>query len=182
MLCVNLNTSVGLVNGSVGTVRRVYTRDDVPEVVVIEFDDALRLPDELSDALRARFDPLFEFRHVPIPIVRLKRKSCDRPTVRTGFPLVEAHAITVHKAQGLTLSSANIDLGTKEFSAGLTYVAMSRVRHIEDVRLTRTDDESLRKRLRFFARGGDASMAGLATRVRIAEERRLSRLEMQLPR
>ena len=41
-------------------------------------------------------------------------------------------AITVHKAQGLTLNKVVIDVG-KEFSAGLTFVACSRVCHLSDI-------------------------------------------------
>jgi hypothetical protein len=35
--------------------------------------------------------------------------------------------VTVHKSQGLTLPRIRLGLGTKEFSCGLTFVALSRV-------------------------------------------------------
>ena len=34
-----------------------------------------------------------------------------------------AWAVTIHKAQGLTLNQAVVSLGNKEFSAGLTFIA-----------------------------------------------------------
>jgi ATP-dependent exoDNAse (exonuclease V) alpha subunit len=39
-----------------------------------------------------------------------------------------AWAITIHKSQGLTLPEAVIELGPKEFTAGLSFVAISRVK------------------------------------------------------
>ena len=39
----------------------------------------------------------------------------------------------MHKSQGLTLKKAKIDLGSKEFAAELSFVAVSRVRSLNDV-------------------------------------------------
>ena len=47
------------------------------------------------------------------------------------LPLKPGYAISIHSSQGMTLESVIIDLGPKEFAAGLTYVAPSRVRRIE---------------------------------------------------
>ena len=41
--------------------------------------------------------------------------------------------MTIHKAQGLTLEQAVIDLGSTEHSFGLTFVALSRVKHINNL-------------------------------------------------
>ena len=41
--------------------------------------------------------------------------------------------MTIHKSQGLTLPSAVVNVGSKEFSYGLTFVACSRVRHLTDL-------------------------------------------------
>ena len=46
------------------------------------------------------------------------------------FPLVVAFAITIHKSQGLTLDKVVMDIADKDFTPGLTYVAVSRVRSI----------------------------------------------------
>jgi len=40
--------------------------------------------------------------------------------------------ITIHKAQGLTLDKVATDIGKKGFSAGLTFVACSRVCYLSD--------------------------------------------------
>ena len=43
--------------------------------------------------------------------------------------------VTFHKAQGLTLNKLCVDIDKKKFSAGLTFVAISRVRRLTDLLL-----------------------------------------------
>ena len=58
-----------------------------------------------------------------------KTGSCSR----LQFPLSLAWAITAHKLQGQTLSKAVIDLGKKEFAADLSFIAIFRVRSLDDI-------------------------------------------------
>ena len=49
---------------------------------------------------------------------------------RQQFPLRLALALTIHKSQGLTLPKAWIDIGKSERTAGVSYVAISRVKSL----------------------------------------------------
>lgn len=53
------------------------------------------------------------------------------------FPLIPAWSVTIHKAQGLTLSRVAVDLGRGAFAEGQVYVALSRCQTLEGLSLTR---------------------------------------------
>ena len=55
------------------------------------------------------------------------------------IPLIYSWAITIHKAQGLTLENAIIDIGSNIFAYGQTYVALSRLKSLDGLYLTSFD-------------------------------------------
>lgn len=58
-------------------------------------------------------------------------------------PLILAWAITIHKAQGSTMDTAEIDAGSTIFECGQTYVALSRIRTMKGLYLTSFDPDSI---------------------------------------
>jgi len=49
------------------------------------------------------------------------------------FPLKMGYGITIHKSQGMTLDECILDLGSGAFSHGQTYVALSRIRSLDNL-------------------------------------------------
>ena len=126
MLTSNLWVDVGLVNGAMGTIRAICYHSggppDLPISVMVHFDNYS--------------GPTLHDGTVPItPLCRTwssSRGQCSR----LQLPLKLAWAVTIHKSQGLTLDKVVIDVGKREFSSGLTFVACSRVRQLKYVLFT----------------------------------------------
>ena len=62
---------------------------------------------------------------------------------RKQFALILAYAVTIYKCQGLSLDCATVDLSNKVFSAGMAYVALSRVRSLAGLYLLAFDPKSI---------------------------------------
>lgn len=60
------------------------------------------------------------------------------------LPLIYAWAITIHKAQGVSLDMAQIDAGSNIFECGQTYVALSRIKSLEGLYLTAFNPQKIK--------------------------------------
>ena len=126
MLSSNLWVDNGLVNGAMGTVHAICYHDG-------------QTPPSLPVAVTVLFDhysgPTLTDGTVPITPLRRSWSSGGSSCSRLQLPLKLAWAVTIHKAQRLTLDKVTVDVGKKEFCAGLTFVALSHVRCITDLLL-----------------------------------------------
>ena len=127
MLNSNLWVDVGLVNGAMGTVQAICYRTggppDLPIAVMVRFD--------------SYSGPTFPDGTVPItPLRRCWSSSGGGQCSRLQLPLKLAWDVTIHKSQGLTLDKVVVNVGKREFSTGLTFVACSRVRQLQDLLFT----------------------------------------------
>ena len=126
MLTSNFWVDVGLVNGAMGTIHAICYRSggppDLPISVMVHFDNYS--------------GPTLHNGTVPITPLRRTWSSSGGHCSRLQLPLKLAWAVTIHKSQGLTLDNVVIDVGKREFSSGLTFVACSRVRQLKDLLFT----------------------------------------------
>lgn len=70
-------------------------------------------------------------------------ESCPALGVKQ-IPLIYAWAITIHKAQGVSLDMAQIDAGSNIFECGQTYVALSRIKSLEGLYLTAFNPQKIK--------------------------------------
>ncbi|XP_066914869.1 uncharacterized protein [Clytia hemisphaerica] len=127
MLTRNLWSDVGLCNGSLGIVKDIiFQRNHLPPAlpiaVIVKFD-------------RYTGPSFFDDEDNCVPIVPIIETSSEDNVQkeRMQIPLKLAWSITIHKSQGLTLDKVVVDLGKKESMDGLTYVALSRVKKLNDM-------------------------------------------------
>lgn len=86
--------------------------------------------------------PLVKFNNINEPILinrYIWNSETNKKVGVSQIPLIYAWAITIHKAQGITLDGAIMDIGRNIFEYGQTYVALSRVKSLEGLYLTNFD-------------------------------------------
>jgi hypothetical protein len=115
VMCLsNINQAAGIVNGAFGIVSNVQLSQDgiLGSIVQVVFDNT-----QFVTSISVE-----------------KRSVLGQTYSRTQFPLSVAWASTIHKSQTLTLRKVAISIKDL-FCPGLLYVAMSRVRDHQDIRI-----------------------------------------------
>lgn len=118
VMFVKNNHNKGYVNGTMGKVVG-FDEDDYPIVKTYSGKEIIALPESWTIDEDERI--LAEISQVPLRL---------------------AWAITIHKSQGMTLDAAEIDL-SKSFAYGMGYVALSRVKSLEGIRLMGINQQAL---------------------------------------
>jgi ATP-dependent DNA helicase PIF1 len=124
MLTWNLDLESGLVNGSQGVIVG-FTSKLYP---VIQFD-SLSSPITLQPK---------EYSYEELQCGEIEEDSKKKLSV-FQFPLRLSWALSIHKVQGISLSSAMMDLGQSVFEYGQAYVALSRIQSLDGVILLSFD-------------------------------------------
>ena len=119
MLRRNIDTKTGLVNGALGTVLSISK-----DLVTVQFDHVSKPYD--VDRVQTKFMVMKNFY-----------------VYREQFPLILAYAVTIHKCQGLSSDCTIVNLSDKVCSAGMAYVALSKVRSLAQLHLSAFDPKSI---------------------------------------
>ena len=119
VLTRNVDPDAGLVNGSRGVVISVGTEG--PFVRFLNNKTAQ-----------------IGFATAEIEEERLLSGPVKKQTLTVQYmPIRLAYALTIHKSQGMTLDSVELDLGYSIFSPGQAYTALSRAKNINSVWITK---------------------------------------------
>ncbi len=121
VICIKNNAEAGYVNGTTGIVQSFSPIDHMP-IIITSTGKKIKL--DLEDW-------------------SLENDSGKVLATISQVPLRLAWAITIHKSQGMTLDAAEIDL-SRTFEAGQGYVALSRIKNIEGLRLMGLNPMALR--------------------------------------
>ena len=139
----NLWQSRGLCNGSIGEVKYIvypekssHQQLQLP-IVIVQFPSYTG-PWYLKDVPNS----------VPIVLQENHFTRGQEQCTRRMLPLLPGYAISIHSSQGAELESVIVNVGPQEFAAGLVYVALSRVRRIQNLYF-----EPFPKRPRFLSVG-----------------------------
>ena len=119
VMFVQNNFSKGFVNGTLGEIVGFNKQTDFPMVRTL--DDRVITAVPASWSIEEGYELIAEIAQVPLRL---------------------AWAITIHKSQGMTLDAAQIDL-SKAFVSGMGYVALSRVKSLDGIKLIGINSRAL---------------------------------------
>eukprot|EP01018_Ginkgo_biloba_P030549 Gb_41691 [translate_table: standard] len=160
MLIKNISTEEGLVNGARGVIVEFV---GMPQDADKRFSDSI-----LGSVSPTGVWPKVKFVSGVVKVVGPESWSItegDRELAkRTQVPLILAWALSVHKCQGMTLDRVETDL-SEAFEYGMVYVALSRVKNLQGLRLSGFDPCKIKvhpKVVNFYQRLTEGSL-GMVT-------------------
>ena len=122
MLTYNIKVEDGICNGSQGIITGFTDTSGETGNPIVKFSNGIEIP--------------IEYQYI---------QSDEYPSIAIGqIPLCLAWAMTIHKIQGATLDSADMDLGNSIFEYGQVYVALSRVKSLEGLYLSAFHAQKIR--------------------------------------
>jgi ATP-dependent DNA helicase PIF1 len=118
----------------------------------------INIPDEdLANGSRGIIIDFTRNTEIPYPIVQFLngKKMIVKPNdyileegknivIKRQIPLILSWAITIHKAQGMTLDFVKTDIGNSIFEYGQAYVVLSRIKNLEGLSLINIDYSKIR--------------------------------------
>ena len=141
MITTNVDKLDGLVNGAIGVLTDMTRNsDDYISILWLKFPDE-HVGSKVRASLAGKYGP--QCRQLLTPIQRIVRRfglktrhlkgstlsqSSNFVVERSQFPLVLASATTIHKTQGKSFDSLELDFQSTRPVAGLHYVGLTRCR------------------------------------------------------
>jgi ATP-dependent DNA helicase PIF1 len=124
------NIASDLVNGDMGYCNHVdFDETGIAVKIYVQFDDP-EIGTEFQDGKHGTC--------VALERIETEFNYRGRFISRTQFPLVKSWAVTIHKSQGMSLSSGFIHIGHLIFNYAMIYVALSRMRTLQGVHIDGT--------------------------------------------
>ena len=108
VITANINQDKGLVNGTRGKIIELF----LEKIIIEKIDKTL--------------ESIYYHKCI---------QSEDKNIYFSYMPIKLAYALTIHKAQGMTLDAIEIDIGNNIFASGQAYTALSRARNLNSIKI-----------------------------------------------